>query len=71
MPTNLKVAIIEDQPRIRAVLRLLIDGTEGDSCTAVYPSMEEPLSRIGSELSDVVLVDIGLPGTSGIDASAR
>jgi hypothetical protein len=35
MATNLKVAIVEDQPRIRAVLRLLIDGTKGDSCTAV------------------------------------
>jgi DNA-binding NarL/FixJ family response regulator len=67
MPTNLKVAIIEDQPRIREALRLLIDGTEGFSCTAAYASMEEALSRIGSELPDAVLVDIGLPGMSGIN----
>jgi len=33
--------------------------------------MEEALPRIGSELPDVVLVDIGLPGMSGIDGIRR
>jgi DNA-binding NarL/FixJ family response regulator len=67
MPTNVRVAIIEDQPTIRDGLRMLIDGTEGYSCTAAYASMEEALPRIGRELPEVVLVDIGLPGMSGID----
>ena len=32
-----------------------------------YRSMEDALERIASDLPDVVLNDIGLPGMSGID----
>jgi DNA-binding NarL/FixJ family response regulator len=63
----LKVAIVEDQPRIREGLRTLIDGTGGYHCTGSYGSMEEALERMPGNLPDAVLVDIGLPGISGID----
>src|SRR5215831_3657241 len=71
MASEVSVAIIEDQPRIRDGLRMLIDGTAGYCCTGAYASMEEALPRIGSELPEVVLVDIGLPGMSGIDGIRR
>ncbi len=64
---DIKVAIIEDRREIRDGLRVLIDGTEGFRCTGSYRTMEEALERIGSETPDVALVDIGLPGMSGID----
>jgi hypothetical protein len=32
----LKVAIVEDQPRIRESLRILIGGTDGFRCTAEF-----------------------------------
>ncbi len=63
----LKVAIVEDQLRIRESLRILIGGTEGFRCTAGFECMEDALARIGDDLPDVALVDIGLPGMSGID----
>jgi DNA-binding NarL/FixJ family response regulator len=63
----LKIAIIEDQPRIREGLRSLIDGTAGFACTGSYGSMEEALGQIGHAVPDVTLVDIGLPRTSGIE----
>lgn len=63
----LKVAIIEDQIRIREGLRLLIDGTEGYSCSGCFASMEDALPAVARGVPDVVLVDIGLPGLSGID----
>ena len=69
--TSLKVGIIEDQPKIREGLRSLIDGTEGYRCTGSFGSMEEALPRIAFELPDVLLVDIGLPGMSGIDGIRR
>src|SRR5437899_1170245 len=62
-----RVAIIEDQREIREGLRELIDGAEDLRCSAAFGSVEEVLPRIGADLPHVVLVDIGLPGKSGID----
>jgi len=66
-PATIKVAIIEDRREIRDGLAMLISGTEGFKCTGTYRSMEDALPRIGTDLPDVVLCDIGLPGMSGID----
>jgi DNA-binding NarL/FixJ family response regulator len=64
--TLIKTAVIEDQRDIREWLAMLINGTEGYSCTGSFRSMEEALDRIRHDLPDVVLSDIGLPGMSGI-----
>lgn len=64
-PLIIKVAIIEDRREIREALGILIGGTEGYRLTGGYRSMEEALDKIGMELPDVALVDIGLPGMSG------
>jgi DNA-binding NarL/FixJ family response regulator len=68
---QIRVAIIEDQPRIREGLRVLIDGTAGYRCTSSFGSMEEALEKIGDAPPTVVLVDIGLPGMSGIEGIRR
>ena len=62
----IKVAIIEDDRRIREGLGALINGTEGYRCTGAFRSMEDALAHTWSEIPDVALVDIGLPGMSGI-----
>jgi DNA-binding NarL/FixJ family response regulator len=63
----IKVAIIEDQLDVRESLRILIDGTEGLRSAGAFRSMEEALAAIGMDIPNIVLVDIGLPGMSGID----
>ena len=63
----IRVAVIEDRREIGDGLAALINGTEGYCCTGAFRSMEQALAGIGASLPDIVLVDIGLPGMSGID----
>ena len=64
---TVKVAIIEDVRSLREGFWTLIDGTSGFHCTGSFRTMEEALDKIGLDLPDVALVDIGLPGMNGID----
>jgi len=63
----LRVALIEDRREIRAGLQALIGGTDGFACGHAFGSMEEALPALQAPVADVVLVDIGLPGMSGIE----
>ena len=68
---SISVALIEDQPDIREGLALLIGGTPGYRVVATFGSMEEALPNIGKRLPDVALIDIGLPGMSGVEGIRR
>jgi len=61
------VAVIEDQPETREGISILINRTAGFECRHVYASMEAALEGIGQTPPRVALVDIGLPGMSGIE----
>jgi DNA-binding NarL/FixJ family response regulator len=65
--TGVAVAVIEDQRVIRDGLAALIDGTEGLCCAGSWRSVEEALPAIARAEPDVLLLDIGLPGLSGIE----
>ncbi|HSE41943.1 MAG TPA: response regulator transcription factor [Acidobacteriota bacterium] len=64
---TVKIIIIEDNNQIRQGLSALINGTTGFQCNLSYASMEEALPHVSPHAADLVLVDIGLPGMSGID----
>ena len=61
------VAIVEDQRETREGLSFLINSTDHFECRHVYASMEAALEGIGKKPPRVALIDIGLPGLSGID----
>jgi DNA-binding NarL/FixJ family response regulator len=63
----IKVAIIEDNTTIREGLAALINGTSGYSCVGLFMDCESFLSKLPSLSVDVILMDIRLPGMSGID----
>lgn len=61
------VAIVEDDGDIRESLALLINGTPGFTCINTYSDCETALDGIVEDPPDVVLMDVGLPGMSGIE----
>lgn len=61
------VATIEDRREIRAGLAALIDETPGFQCVGQYRSMEEALETFPARPADLALVDIELPGMSGLE----
>ncbi len=61
------VSIVEDQDETREHLTLLVNGAPGFSCVSNHGSAEEALTEIPKLRPDVVLMDINLPGISGID----
>jgi DNA-binding NarL/FixJ family response regulator len=65
--TDLSIEIVEDISDVREGLRKLVDLTPGFRCSGTYAAMEPALEGIALSRPDVVLVDIGLPGMSGIE----
>jgi DNA-binding NarL/FixJ family response regulator len=63
----IKVIIVEDNDTIREGLAALINGTEGFRCLASYSDCERLLKHIEDLTPDILLMDIVLPGMSGID----
>lgn len=63
----INVAIVEDNNTIREGLAALINGTQGYSCVGSFVDCESFLKKLISLSVDVVLMDIALPGMSGIE----
>jgi DNA-binding NarL/FixJ family response regulator len=68
---SIRVAIVEDDNVVRENLALLIDGAPGFSCVGSCSSAEEAWRRLPAINPEVVLMDLHLPGQSGIACVAR
>jgi DNA-binding NarL/FixJ family response regulator len=68
---GIKVSIVEDSRGTRESLTELIGRAPGLRCVGAHANGEAALRSIPTETPDVVLMDINLPGMSGIECVAR
>jgi DNA-binding NarL/FixJ family response regulator len=67
----ISIAIVEDDALTRENLSRLIGDAADFRCAAVYANAEEALRQIPRQPPDVVLMDLNLPGVSGIECVRR
>ena len=67
---NIKVAIYEDNHSLRETLSYLIMGTDSLELTGAFPDCSTVMENCASTTPDVILMDIDMPGITGIEATA-
>ena len=64
-----RVAIVDDHPVVREGLVAALEGKNGVEVVGVFSTAEEALGRLKSAPTlEVVILDLELPGMSGLDA---
>jgi DNA-binding NarL/FixJ family response regulator len=67
----INVSIVEDDAKLRETLARYLAAQPGFHCASAYPNAEAALADIPRVRPHVVLMDINLPGMSGIECVAR
>lgn len=73
LPTarRIRVAIVEDDSAVRAILREWIQQSADFECACDFGDAETAIAALPAHAPDVALVDINLPGASGIECVRR
>ena len=64
---DITFSIIDDDNDLREKIAVFVGATPGFHCISQYESAEEALANLPKDKPEVVLMDINLEGTSGID----
>jgi two-component system, NarL family, invasion response regulator UvrY len=70
-PTQVGVLIVDDQPPFRAVARTLVSLLRGWHVVGEVGTGEDAVREVARSAPGVVLMDINLPGISGIEATRQ
>jgi len=68
---NKKVIVVEDNRGLREQLVQILGSAKDIRCVGAFGSAEEALKEVPARKPDVVLMDIKLPGMSGIECVAE
>ena len=69
--TPTSIALVEDDPSLRKILAETLAGSPGWELAGIFADSEAALLAIPAKPPKVVLMDIQLPGLSGIECVAR
>ena len=64
----IRTAILDDDQEFSEVLSMILNKSEGFKCVATYQNCDEALKKIEEDLPDILLLDIEMPGKSGIES---
>jgi two-component system, NarL family, response regulator NreC len=65
----IRVLVVDDHAVVRSGLRLLLDNADGIECVGEAGDAEEAIRAARREQPDVVLLDVVMPGKTGIEAT--
>ena len=71
MTTDLRAIIVDDEPLARKGLKMLLAETGGVEVVAECSNGREAVNRVAELESDLLFLDIQMPGMSGFDVVAR
>lgn len=67
----IKVAIVDDHPAVRHAWNLFLSTDESLKIVGVFSSGDEMIEKLAEVNPDIILMDINMPGMSGIEATKR
>ena len=64
---QIRVALFEDNNKLRESLKQLVDSAEDMTCTGAFADANKLIHNMRQADPDIVMMDINMPGTSGIE----
>lgn len=68
---NHRIVIVEDNDQIREAFALLLNLRDDFTVVSAYDNCEDAIKNLKDDCPDVILMDIDLPGISGIEGTKK
>lgn len=67
----IRVVVVEDNPQLRTAVQSLLNHAGDLTCVGAHATAEQAIAALSKEAPEALLMDIGLPGMTGIEGVRR